>query len=733
LTAFAARVPAAESPQGSGTDASKRTPLIVRAGVDLVQVDAVVVDKKGQYVTDLKLEDFEVLQDGKRRPATYCEYVAIEPLGTPTPAAERRTKGREDDDAPPAIGTVRREDVRRIMTFVVDDLNLSGDGLRRTSDGLRKIVREDVRPGDLIAVVRTSGGTGILQQLTNDPRVLEAAVADVAGRAPEIGMSSEDVDPLGGPGVTGQAAVSETGLSREAFRDRNSHFAEAALMTMEALLESLRQLPGRKSMVVFSERLQIADLLTTGGPNGDSFEEAEARIVAAAAHVTDLANRASTVIYAVDPRGPLALSIGAERNDLGGSRPSPDGPASLGRLGESREERAAQQSGMQLLAARTGGIFFSHENRVENAVAAVREDQKGYYVIGYVPEEGTFDKPRNAPVFHKLKLEVKRPGLTVRSRGAFSPVSDEEEAARPRLSEGEALVQAMISPFASQSIPIRVTPVFGYDAHVGYLMRSYVHVDAVPLSFGPAEGGGQRAKVKLVAGGFGSKGTVLPPIERDLTVAIADDKLEMVKGAGMVLEFSVPMPRPGPYQLRVAVRDAGSGRIGSATQFVDVPDLSKHRLALSGIVLGSLAVRGAKTTGDVAVVAAARLSPAVRRFAAGTDVSYAFALYHPALDKATGRAQFTTRLRLVRQGKDALVQEIAAAVQRPLDEPKKDAKAARGAKDVKPVPGVIVAGTFALPKSLEPGEYSVQLLVTDALAKGAPRAGQWTALEVVAE
>jgi hypothetical protein len=200
----------------------------------------------------------------------------------------------------------------------------------------------------------------------------------------------------------------------------------------------------------------------------------------------------------------------------------------------------------------------------------------------------------------------------------------------------------------------------------------------------------------------------------------------------MVLEFSVPMPRPGPYQLRVAVRDAGSSGIGSATQFVDVPDLTKHRLAMSGVVLGSLAVRGAKTDGDVAVVAAAKMSPAIRRFAPGADVSYAFAVYHPAMDKATRRATLTTRLRLVRHGKDALVQELPPALQRPLADNKKDPKAVKPAKEAKPVPGVIVAGTFALPKTLEPGEYSVQLMVTDTLTKGSPRAAQWTALEVTA-
>jgi hypothetical protein len=262
-------------------------------------------------------------------------------------------------------------------------------------------------------------------------------------------------------------------------------------------------------------------------------------------------------------------------------------------------------------------------------------------------------------------------------------------------------------------------------------VRAYVHVAAAPLSFTTVEGGTRRAKLKLVAGGVGGK-SVLPPIERDITIGVEPDKFESVKSAGMVLEFSVPIARPGAYQLRVAVRDAGSSQIGTATQFIDVPSLDKRRLTMSGVVLGSLAVRGASTTGDVAVVTAARLNPAIRRFSPGAEMSYAFALYHPVVDKTTGQPKFTTRLRLVKQGKDALVQEITPAVQRPLQGPAPDKKAPVP-KDVKPVPGVIVAGTFTLPATLEEGEYAVQILATDLLAKNAPWAAQWTSLHIAPE
>src|SRR5207245_1556157 len=138
---------------------------------------------------------------------------------TPTPSTDKKPKTSADVDAPPpTVAAIKPADVRRVMALVVDDLNLSHEGLYRVAQGLEKLLRDDLQPGDLLAIVRTSGGLGVLQQLTSDRRILEAAVKDVRSRPPGLGMGNEDVDPLRDAGTTsmaGQPAISATGLEAQ--------------------------------------------------------------------------------------------------------------------------------------------------------------------------------------------------------------------------------------------------------------------------------------------------------------------------------------------------------------------------------------------------------------------------------------------------------------------------------------------------------------------------------------
>src|SRR5262245_6514017 len=100
-----------------------RPPVVVRASTVLVRVDAVVVDGKDRPVTDLKAEDFEIVEGGRRPPITHCEYVEVS-SPVPPPAARAAAGG--------AVTLPRREDVRRVVVLVVDDLGLSSEGMSFT-------------------------------------------------------------------------------------------------------------------------------------------------------------------------------------------------------------------------------------------------------------------------------------------------------------------------------------------------------------------------------------------------------------------------------------------------------------------------------------------------------------------------------------------------------------------------------------------------------------------------
>src|SRR6476469_7899359 len=144
---------------------------VVRITTNLVQLDAVVTDKNGNLVKDLRADEVQIFEDGRQQKITNFSLVNVE---SPTPATAVAPK---DKSAPPLPATrLHPEDVRRTIALVVDDLGLSFESTYYTRRALKKFVVEQMQPGDLVAIIRTSGGIGALQQFTADKRQLYAAI-----------------------------------------------------------------------------------------------------------------------------------------------------------------------------------------------------------------------------------------------------------------------------------------------------------------------------------------------------------------------------------------------------------------------------------------------------------------------------------------------------------------------------------------------------------------------------
>ena len=149
---------------------------VVRISVTLVQLDAVVTDKQGRLVTDLRSSDFEIYEDGRKQHITNFSFVSTQPEALPAAATEPRSKA----PLPPGPPTrLRPNQVRRTIALVVDDLGLSFESTAAVRDALKKFVDQQMQPGDLVAIIRTGAGMGALQQFTADKRELYAAIERV--------------------------------------------------------------------------------------------------------------------------------------------------------------------------------------------------------------------------------------------------------------------------------------------------------------------------------------------------------------------------------------------------------------------------------------------------------------------------------------------------------------------------------------------------------------------------
>ncbi len=287
-----------------------------------------------------------------------------------------------------------------------------------------------------------------------------------------------------------------------------------------------------------------------------------------------------------------------------------------------------------------------------------------------------------------------------------------------RRTRGEQLYGAIISPFFSGGVRVRLTSLFVNDAAQGSFMRSLLHIDADDFAFAKQPDGSYLANIDVLAVTFGDAGQVIDRVDRTDTVRLGADGYEKVLRSGFDYVVNVFIAKPGAYQLRMAVRDASTEKVGSASQFIEVPDLSGGRLALSGLVLSGEDSKGPAQAGATSVESKydPQSSPAVRRLNRGAELFYNFAVYNARAEKGTAKPRLTFQARLFRDGR-----EVYAGRQMPV--------AAGSQADAKQV---MTGGRMSLGPKAALGEYVLQVIVTDAPEGERPRtASQWIDFEIV--
>jgi VWFA-related protein len=590
-----------------------------------------------------------------------------------------------------------------------------------------------MQPGDLAAVIRTSAGMGALQQFTSDKRLLHTAIDRVRwyprGSVGTGSFAPIQIDPLTllerqsplvdlrtGKPVPGQGSKEDPGrLARIEEYRTDQTFSVGTLGALNFIIKGMGALPGRKSVVMFSEGFQLYDLKKL---------ELKHRVLEELRRLTDMANRASVIIYTIDARGLPTLGLTAEDNTSNLS--TEEVSRYLTRRGG---DYLHSQAVLNYLSHETGGFAVSNRNDLAAGVERILADQRGFYLIGFRPDEKTFARGTGRPRFNELRVKVKRAGASVRTRAGFFGVTD-AEAARPvaRTRIGQ-LFGALSSPVASGDMSLRLTSIFSADPQKGSVISSLMHIDMSGFRFSEEPDGWHRADIDVVALTVGDGGNVVDEVNRTETVRVRGETLRRVLEDGLIYVIAVPVKQPGAYHLRAAVRDAATEKLGSASQFIEVPDLRKNRLALSGLVMEGSGY-SAETGAASGAARGAGIEPlnapdpmgnaAVRRFRQESLVDYHLDVYNARTTRATGRTQLRTQMRIFREGELVFAGRVT-----PLDpggQSRQEGTATR----------VQVSSRFRLGTDLRPGEYVLQVVVTDALAEGKDAtAAAWTDFEII--
>jgi VWFA-related protein len=581
-----------------------------RQDLPLFQVDAAVTDANGRTVKGLTLDDFDLLVENTPQKLAKVSYIDTRP--------------------------------RRTIVLIVDDLRLSSESLGTVRQSIREFVERDVRTADRVAILCTSGGSGVTQQFTSDRKLLDSAINAI-------------------PFPIGATATGSYGAG--------------TIGTLRAVMTGLNELPGRKSVILFSESLRA------------SAGESASHTPAAMQLIVEMARVASAVFYGINARVEMIEKQSAAVPWQGAR---PQAPV----LSFTSSSMIQLGSGLEDVARGTGGLFLDRPKSIGEGIAEVLRDQEGVYRIAFRSDVLAHDYAMRW-IYEKVTVKAKSPGLRVRLRNAPDHEATETETV-PQQLEPEDIVRGLSCPFSAGDFQVQITPLVSNTQKEGTYVNAVVRIDGRAMTFTKPLKGIYTATVIVTAGLFGADGQLIRHADRAATARIADPGYPNAHNQDATLTVQLPIADPGAYQLRVLVSDQTSGRVGSARRFFTAPDLAGNQLGISGIVLHG---DGEKTgQGDGA-------NPAARVFRPDARLRYSYIVFNLLAD-AEKRSKAEVKTQLFRDGSS-----VYEGAWLPL--------AFDPATDLKRRSAV---GTVNLSNMMQPGRYFFVVTVKDTLAKSeAPR------------
>ena len=428
----------------SPTQETAQVPAVktITAGV---LIDASVLDSKGQPVLDLTPRDFVLTEDGKPQQLVSVTLVkggvmrAVEIPGVPAPDTASATPPYEVPPSPAAAGTTPT------VTAVVFD-KLSPDSLPYAARAALTCVGTIEQAHDYAGIFLVDVNLKTLQPFTNDQARLRGAVQEVAGTAtanfrPEQGRAGDvyiqKMNPDAPPTASADSAGGfATAVERQRFlnslhpADRKmveiawrmeqgfrqmlaEYEGQTSIAGLRAVVDALALVPGRKSILYFTESLPITDRLKP------KFE-----------NIIGRANRANITFYPVDAAGLRLHSKEAEvaRNvSVAGAQgigdvPREDGPwtKELERQNQLLESRPSAVLGR--LAKETGGFLIENTNNLAAGAARMQQERTTYYLLGYQPANPNMDGR-----FRRVTVKVNRRNVTIRARPGYLAVALERQ------------------------------------------------------------------------------------------------------------------------------------------------------------------------------------------------------------------------------------------------------------------------------------------------------------------
>jgi VWFA-related protein len=660
---------------------------VIKVYTELRQTDVMVFDSKGQFVDGLSRENFELKIDGKPAPITFFERVEA---GTGNEEAQwlaARDQRTAKPTAPVSYG--------RKVLFFVDDIHMSPTSIVQARNLITKYLDYEQTEYDEAQIASASGNIGFFQQLTDNKTVLRHALQKLTpyhrtGKDFEIPPMSSyhaflidrgDTEMLDyfadellkqNRFLTRPVALDLVRARANNIMRQASHWVLKTLGALDNVIRDSTNVPGRKVLFFISDGFLI-------NSNYNDMSNAIRSLASDAA-------RAGVVIYSIDARGLVPPAV--DNNSSG------DLSNRLAR--SSQGEVFAFQDPLNALAEDSGGRPLFNNNDLYVAVDRGLKETSFYYLLGWTPER-TDDGPAK---FRKLEVSViGQPDLKVRVRkGAFT--FDPAGAKTAKRSEPEKtqtvvakLQHALAASGPSREIPVSVALSYVDTPEKGPSLSVVMEIPIEALS--------SDVHAEKPSTGVDFAGAVFDRDGKSTTTFGQNVKLaEALKSGGRKLTYThTVFPRPGLYQVRVAARDALSGRVGTAKSWIQIPDLNAKKLTLSSLVVGERPWSNAEVSAGPLFSNQVPLNVA-RRFKPDSFLRCLVFVYNATRTQPDGLTDVAIQVQVLRNNKPVITTPL-----KPV--------AAQPGHDHDRLP----YATEVSLKGLAPGRYTLSITAIDRAAK----------------
>ena len=579
------------------TQSATPEPPVFGAQTAAVVVDVVVRDKKGKLVRDLTAAEFSVLEDGA--PQTVDSLRVVDTA----PAAEEEAAAPASPSAAPHVGTAAPAAPKAapagapsVIAFVFD--RLSPNARKTAEKAALSYTDRGHMEGDLVAVFAIDLALRTLQPFTNDVQAVKAALsraatqgntafaserADARERTESVARADDSLGALTGP--ANQAAASLV-AAQQAFdevqvnmlrtfdaleRDQQGYATTNGLL---AVVNGLKAIPGRKTVVFFSEGLAIT-----------------ANVSAQFRSVISSANRANVSVYAIDAGGLRTesgtreareeLTQSTQRRAAGEGRGDRGGDAMTRGL-ERNEDflRLNPESGLGQLADETGGFLVRDTNDATPGFRRIQEDMRFHYLVSYTPTNMSFDGR-----YRTIAVKVARPGVTVQTRKGYYAVRP-EYVVPVRSYEAPALALLDHSP-RPEAFAMTLGALSFPESERPGLVPVLVEIPGNTMAWAPERtGGGSHAQFAVVVRIKDERGREADRLSQEYSLKAAADKVKPARAGAVLFYREADLP-PGHYTAEAVAYDALAQTASTRVTTFDVPKVAREGLRLSSLMVVS--------------------------------------------------------------------------------------------------------------------------------------------------